>query len=87
MATCRFGRYELLTTDVPRARGFYEAVFGAEFWGPDITLGALPERALALGVALPIAQAPDGAQVAACDDAQGTAFGLYQPALRASPSS
>lgn len=49
MGTCRFGRYELLTTEVPKARAFYEAVFGQEFWGPDITLGALPERALALG--------------------------------------
>ena len=49
MSASRFGRYELLTTDPPKAGAFYEAVFGADFWGPDVTLGALPERALALG--------------------------------------
>lgn len=49
MVACRIGRYELLTTELPKARAFYEAVFGDDFWGPDVTLGALPERALALG--------------------------------------
>ena len=49
MSHSRFGRYELLTTDLPKARAFYEAVFDSDFWGSDVTLGALPERALALG--------------------------------------
>jgi predicted enzyme related to lactoylglutathione lyase len=49
MAPCRFGRYELLTTDVPAARGFYGEIFGSEFWGADVTLGPLPEAARARG--------------------------------------
>lgn len=49
MVACRFGRYELLTTDIPGARAFYAQLFGAEFWGEDVTAAALPERALAMG--------------------------------------
>jgi uncharacterized protein len=49
MAPSRFGRYELLTTDVPAARAFYAEVFGADFWGADFTLANLPEQARARG--------------------------------------
>jgi len=49
MPACRFGRYELLTIDVPAARAFYGEVFGADFWGADFTVTSLPEQARARG--------------------------------------
>lgn len=49
MPACRFGRYELLTTDLPAARAFYGEVFGADFWGEDFTATSLPEPARARG--------------------------------------
>ena len=49
MTARRFGRYELLTTDIAGARGFYDRIFGGDFWGEDVTVAALPERALANG--------------------------------------
>jgi predicted enzyme related to lactoylglutathione lyase len=45
----RFGRYELLTTDIPAARAFYAEIFGADFWGTDFTIATLPEQARARG--------------------------------------
>lgn len=45
----RFEHFELRTTDPTAARGFYERVVSAEFWGPRVSASALPERALALG--------------------------------------
>jgi predicted enzyme related to lactoylglutathione lyase len=35
MAASRFGRYELLTTDIPAARTFYSELFGVDFWNAD----------------------------------------------------
>ena len=49
MPACRFGRYELLTLDVPAALAFYSEVFGADFWGTDFTVTSLPEPARARG--------------------------------------
>jgi uncharacterized protein len=49
MAPSRFGRYELLTTDIPAARAFYSELFGADFWGTDFTVAHLPEQARARG--------------------------------------
>jgi predicted enzyme related to lactoylglutathione lyase len=49
MTFSRFGRYELLTTDVAAAGTFYSQVFGAHFWGADFTLANLPEPARARG--------------------------------------
>jgi len=52
--TNRFSRYELQTTDVRGAEAFYTGVFGggtsgAGFWGPDVSLAPLPERAASRG--------------------------------------
>lgn len=49
MTSRRFGRYELLTTELPAARAFYTEVLGADFWAEDFTLGNLPEQARARG--------------------------------------
>ncbi len=46
----RFGRYQLLTTDVEAGRAFYAGVLGAGFWALDVSVGPLPERLAALGV-------------------------------------
>ena len=45
----RFRRYELRTSDLEAARAFYVEVLGTEFWGSDVSLIALPERAAAQG--------------------------------------
>src|SRR5690242_15876202 len=45
----RFEHFELRTIDPNAARGFYERVVRAEFWGPRSSVSSLPERALALG--------------------------------------
>jgi len=44
-----FRRYELRTSDLVGARAFYAEVLGSQFWGPDVALIALPERAAARG--------------------------------------
>jgi predicted enzyme related to lactoylglutathione lyase len=49
MAASRFCRYELRTTDVSAARAFYTDLLGAQLWGPEVSLGPLPERAAARG--------------------------------------
>jgi len=49
MPASRFCRYELRTTDPNAARAFYASVFGAQFWGDDVSLAPLPERAIARG--------------------------------------
>jgi uncharacterized protein len=49
MPASRFRRYELRTTDLEGARAFYAEVLGPEFWGTDVSLIALPERAAARG--------------------------------------
>jgi hypothetical protein len=45
MAASRFCRYELQTTDIDAARVFYPDVLGSQFWGPDVSLAPLSERA------------------------------------------
>jgi predicted enzyme related to lactoylglutathione lyase len=45
----RFRHYELRTTELNGARAFYAEVLGPEFWGADVSLIALPERAAARG--------------------------------------
>jgi catechol 2,3-dioxygenase-like lactoylglutathione lyase family enzyme len=45
----RFSRFTLRTTDVERSRGFYAAVLGAAFWGPDVVAVPLPAAAAARG--------------------------------------
>ena len=45
----RFCRYELRTTELDSARAFYAAVIDSRFWGPDVGLVPLPDRAAALG--------------------------------------
>jgi len=45
----RFQRYELRTTDLEGARAFYAKVLGSHFWGSDVALISLPERAAARG--------------------------------------
>lgn len=49
MQAGRFRRYELRTSDLDAARAFYAEVLGSEFWGSDVSLIALPERAAARG--------------------------------------
>jgi predicted enzyme related to lactoylglutathione lyase len=49
MAAARFCRYQLRTTDLGAARAFYAGVLGADFWGAEISLVPLPERAAAMG--------------------------------------
>ncbi|HEY0710415.1 MAG TPA: hypothetical protein VGG33_26655 [Polyangia bacterium] len=49
-ASQRFVRYELRTLDLEKARAFYQAVFGSDFWRqPPLSLSQLPERAVAMG--------------------------------------
>lgn len=50
MAASRFFRYELRTTAVDAARAFYTGVLGSQFWGTEVRVSPLPERAAALGV-------------------------------------
>jgi predicted enzyme related to lactoylglutathione lyase len=49
MAAARFCKYQLRTTDLAAARAFYAEVLGADFWGGEISLVPLPERAAAMG--------------------------------------
>jgi uncharacterized protein len=49
MATMRFLRYELRTTDVAAARRFYANLFTPEFWSAAVQVAPLPERAAAMG--------------------------------------
>lgn len=49
MAASRFCRYQLRTTDVTAARGFYTQVLGPQLWGAAVSVAPLPERAAAQG--------------------------------------
>ncbi|MBC8133309.1 MAG: hypothetical protein H7X95_10045 [Deltaproteobacteria bacterium] len=49
MSVGRFCRYELRTTNLAAARGFYRDVLPSEFWDCDVSLAPLPESAAAHG--------------------------------------
>lgn len=49
MTTMRFLRFELRTTDVAAAHRFYANLFTPEFWGAEVQVAPLPERAAAMG--------------------------------------
>lgn len=49
MTPARFRYYELRAIDVDAARAFYTSVLGVDFWGPDLGVAPLPERARAMG--------------------------------------